>query len=156
MAIPANYHAATLPDNVGHDFGCCAPILIDQARIDEFADCTGDRQWIHVDVERARSESPFGTTIAHGLLLLSLIPAVQYSLGVYPQDARSVLNYGMEKVRFLAPVPAGTSLVLRVGISGVEAKGAGRFLVRCTNTAYCTDAADRPVMIGDSLGLVLV
>jgi acyl dehydratase len=156
MTAPQNYHAATLPNNVGHDFGFCKPIHIDQARIDEFAQCTGDDQWIHVDVERASRESPIGGTIAHGLLVLSLIPVAQYGLGVYPPDARSVLNYGIEKVRFLAPVAAGTTLVIRVVISAVEPKGNGRFLVRCTNTAFKDDAREQPVMVGDSLAMVLV
>jgi acyl dehydratase len=155
MATPENYTAATLPDLVGHVFGEAAPIEVDQRRIDGFAQCTGDDQWIHVDVARARAEGPFGSTIAHGLLVLALIPVAQYELGVYPPDAKSVLNYGVEKVRFLAPVPAGTQLVIRVELAGVEARGEGRYLVRCTNTAF--DAADRgrKVMVADTLGLVL-
>ncbi|HQR19235.1 MAG TPA: MaoC family dehydratase [Burkholderiaceae bacterium] len=155
MAAPENYHAATLPDNVGHVFGVSEPVHIDQQRINEFAHCTGDDQWIHVDVERARRESPVGSTIAHGLLVLSLVPVAQYQLGVYPPDARSVLNYGMEKIRFLAPVPAGTSLAIRVELAAVEAKGPGRFLVRCLNTAFNPDAPDRTVMVGESLAMVL-
>ena len=156
MAAPENYHAATLPSNVGHVFGVSRPVCVDQTRIDQFAQCTGDDQWIHVDVARARAESPFGTTIAHGLLILSLIPVAQYELGVYPHDARSVLNYGIEKVRFLAPVPAGMSLVMRVELSAVEEKGPGRFLVRCTNTACDAAAPDKKVMVAESLGMVLV
>jgi acyl dehydratase len=155
MATPANYHAAALPDLVGHVFGEASPIEVDQPRIDGFARCTGDDQWIHVDVERARAESPFGSTIAHGLLVLSLIPVAQYELGVYPPDAKSVLNYGVEKVRFLAPVPAGTTLVIRVELAAVEARGEGRFLVRCTNTAFDAANRDRKVMIADTLGMVL-
>jgi acyl dehydratase len=134
MAAPQNYQTANLPTHVGHDFGFTQPLLVDQARIDAFANCTGDKQWIHVDVERARA-TPLGTTIAHGLLLLSLIPVAQYELGVYPKDAASVLNYGMERVRFLEPVPADSALVLQVTIASVEPKGEGRFLVRCSNAA---------------------
>ena len=155
MAAPENYHAATLPSNVGHVFGVSSPVCLDQARIDQFAQCTGDDQWIHVDVQRARAEGPFGATIAHGLLVLSLIPAAQYELGVYPKDARSVLNYGIEKVRFLAPVLSGTSLVMRVELTAVEEKGAGRFLVRCTNTAFNADVPEQKVMVAESLGMVL-
>ena len=108
MAIPVLHNMATLPQHVGHDFGLSAAVPLDQPRIDHFAECTGDDQWIHVDVERARTQSPLGGTIAHGLLSLSLIPAAHYGLGVYPDDAINVLNYGFDKVRFLAPVPAGT------------------------------------------------
>jgi len=155
MAAPHDYHAAAMPTHVGHDFGTSSPIRIDQDRIDQFAHCTGDDQWIHVDVPRAEAEGPFGTTIAHGFLVLSLIPVVQYELGVYPKDARSMLNYGIDKVRFLAPVPAGSSLAMRVQLSAVEAKGAGRFLVRCTNTAFNVDAPEKPVMVADSLAMVM-
>ena len=72
-----------------------------------FAACTGDRQWIHVDVERAKRESPFGGPIAHGYLTLSLVAAMVMELGVIPPDAATGLNYGLDKVRFIAPVKAG-------------------------------------------------
>jgi acyl dehydratase len=155
VTVPQNYFVATLKDHVGHDFGLSSPAPLDQERIDRFAECTGDDQWIHVDAERARAETPFGGTIAHGLLMLSLIPAAQYELGVYPEDAGNVLNYGFDKVRFLAPVTSGKSIVLRVELAEVEAKSAGRTLVRCRNTAYRIDDRERPVMVADSLGMVL-
>jgi acyl dehydratase len=155
MSLPPNHSVATLKDHIGHDFGVASATLLDQARIDHFAECTGDDQWIHVDVERARRETPFGNTIAHGLLLLSLVPAAQYELGVYPPDAANVLNYGFEKVRFLAPVPAGSRVALRVELAGVEAKGAGRTLVRCSNTAFIEGAPERAVMVAESMALVM-
>lgn len=155
MAAPPNHLVATLKDHVGHDFGWSSPAVLDQSRINQFADCTGDDQWIHVDVERARSETPFGGTIAHGLLMLSLIPAAQYELGVYPDDAGNVLAYGFDKVRFLAPVTSGKSIVIRVELADVESKGPGRTLVRCRNTAFLTGDSERPVMVAESLGMVL-
>jgi acyl dehydratase len=155
MAIPPNHLFATLKDHIGHDFGESTPARLDQPRIDRFAECTGDDQWIHVDVERARTQTSIGNTIAHGLLLLSLIPAAQYELGVYPADASNVLNYGFDRVRFLASVTAGTSIVLRVELADVVAKGPGRTLVRCRNTAYALDAPERPVMVAESLGMVV-
>jgi acyl dehydratase len=151
---PANHRIETLRDHVGHDFGCSTPRLIDQPRIDHFAECTGDDQWIHVDVERARTQMPGGRTIAHGLLLLGLLPAAQYELGVYPGDAANMLNYGFDKVRFLAPVPAGTAVVMRVELAEVEAKGSGRTLVRCRNWAYADGALDKPLMVAESLAMV--
>jgi acyl dehydratase len=155
MAAPENHCVANLHHHVGHDFGLSAPVLLDQKRIDHFAQCTGDDQWIHVDVERARDSGPFGGTIAHGLLTLSLIPAVQYELGVYPADAGNVLNYGFEKVRFLAPVPSGAAIVTRVELAAVEAKGLGRFLVRTKNTAYMAGETERPVLVAESLAMVM-
>ena len=154
MAVPENHRVANLLDHVGHDFGTSEPIVLDQPLIDEFAHCTGDRQWIHVDVERARNEGPFGDTIAHGLLTLSLLPAVHYELGVYPPDASNLVNYGFDKVRYLAPVPAGSAIVTRVEIAGVEPKGPGRFLVRTKNTASTAGAVGQPVLVAEMLAMV--
>lgn len=155
MATPSDYTMATLARHVGRDFGVATPQRLDQARIDAFARCTGDAQWIHTDPARARRESPAGVTIAHGLLLLALIPSAQFDLGVYPRDAASVLNYGFERVRFLAPVPEGSEVAVRVELHTVEAKSPGRYLLRCVNTAFITTDPQRPVMIADSLGMVV-
>jgi acyl dehydratase len=86
---------------VGEELGTSDWLEVDQARIDAFADCTGDRQWIHVDVERAKRESPFGGTIAHGYLTLSLAASLAIEAGVIPLDAAAALNYGLDKTRFL-------------------------------------------------------
>ena len=155
MSTLSDYRVATLQERVGHDFGVSKPIVLDQARIDQFAGCTGDHQWIHVDVERAQRDSPLGGTIAHGLLTLALIPAAQFELGVYPSDAVNVLNYGFERVRFLAPVPSGAAIAIRVELAEVDTKGTGRFLVRSRNTAYQVDHPDKPVMVADTLAMVV-
>lgn len=155
MSTPIDYSVATLHERVGHDFGLSEPVVLDQARINEFAGCTGDHQWIHVDVARARRDSPLGGTIAHGLLTLALIPAAQFELGVYPPDAANVLNYGFERVRFLAPVPEGSAITIRVELAEVEAKGTGRHLVRSRNTAYKVGDLDKPVMVADTLAMVM-
>jgi acyl dehydratase len=99
-------------DAVGEDFGASDWITIDQDRIDAFAEATGDHQWIHVDVERARTESPFGSTIAHGFLTLSLIPALSKA-NYRVENAKMGINYGLNRVRFLAPVPAGSRVRVR-------------------------------------------
>jgi len=97
---------------VGQELGTSNWIAIDQKRIDAFADTTGDHQWIHVDVERARTESPYRTTIAHGFLTLSLIPGL--SKDNYRVDnAKMGINYGLNRVRFLAPVPVGSRIRLK-------------------------------------------
>src|SRR2546430_13023407 len=103
----AQYSMASAPRFVGRELGASDWVAVDQERMDAFAACTGDRQWIHVDVERARRESPFGGPIAHGYLTLSLVAAMVMELGVIPPDAATGLNYGLDKVRFLAPVKAG-------------------------------------------------
>src|ERR1700758_3300355 len=97
---------------VGQELGTSNWIVIDQQRIDAFADATGNHQWIHVDVERARTESPYRTTIAHGFLTLSLIPGL--SKDNYRIDnAKMGINYGLNRVRFLAPVPVGSRIRLK-------------------------------------------
>lgn len=98
--------------SVGQEFGVSEWITIDQDRIDAFANTTGDHQWIHVDVERARTESPYRSTIAHGFLTLSLIPALSKS-NYRVDNAAMGINYGLNKVRFLAPVPAGSRVRVR-------------------------------------------
>jgi len=149
-----NYSTATLAEHIGHNFGAAAPVLLDQARIDSFAHCTGDKQWIHVDTERARTQSRFGGTIAHGLLMLSLVPAAHFELGVYLNDAANVLNYGFDRVRFLAPVPAGTAVRVHVELTEVTPKSNGGFLVRCKNTAHSVVDPSQPLMVADSLAMV--
>ena len=81
------YSVATIDDFVGRELGVSDWVVVDQARIDAFAACTGDRQWIHVDPERAKRESPFGGTIAHGYLTLSLLAALAIEIGLIPEDA---------------------------------------------------------------------
>ena len=97
---------------VGQELGVSKWIAIDQERIDAFADATDDHQWIHVDVERAMTESPYRTTIAHGFLTLSLIPALSKD-NYRVENAKMGINYGLNKVRFLAPVPVGSRIRLR-------------------------------------------
>jgi acyl dehydratase len=99
-------------DAVGQEFGASDWITVDQGRIDAFADATGDYQWIHVDVERARTESPYLSTIAHGFLTLSLIPALSKT-NYRVENAKMGINYGLNRVRFLAPVPAGSRVRVR-------------------------------------------
>ena len=101
---------------------------VEQEQIDRFADATGDHQWIHVDAERAK-DGPFGTTIAHGYLLLSLIPRLLFQILTFP-DAGMVVNYGLDKLRFLKPVPAGSRVRLTRGrLVSAKPRGEG-YLVR--------------------------
>jgi acyl dehydratase len=99
-------------DAVGGELGVSDWLTVDQARIDAFAEATGDHQWIHVEPGRAKAESPYGTTIAHGLLTLSLIPGLSKQCFVV-ENANMGINYGLNKVRFIAPVPAGSRVRVR-------------------------------------------
>src|SRR5258708_16983917 len=114
---------------VGRELGPSEWVTVDQAMIDKFADATGDHQWIHVDVERAKRDMPGGKTIAHGYLTLSLLPRLAATL-MRVEKQRHGVNYGSNKVRFISPVPAGARIRLRQRIAGAEeVTGNG---VRCT------------------------
>ena len=132
----AQYSMATASQFVGRELGVSEWVAVDQDRIDSFAACTGDGQWIHVDVERARRESPFGGPIAHGYLTLSLVAAMVMELGVIPPDAATGLNYGLDRVRFIAPVKAGARVRTRANVLAAEAQsgGSARGLLR---RPYC-------------------
>lgn len=124
----------TLKDFVGKELGVSDWITVDQAMINQFADCTGDRQWIHVDVERARRESPFRTPIAHGYLTLSLVATLAFDIGLAPEDTQAAFNYGLDRVRFITPVRAGSRVRLRTTLMSVEDKGPGQYLVKASNS----------------------
>src|SRR5262249_10284366 len=130
----AQYAMATVPQFVGRELGASSWVAIDQDRIDQFATCTGDRQWIHVDVARATRESPFGGPIAHGYPTLSLLAAMVREIGIIPPDAATGLNYGLDKARFIAPVPAGARVRTRASLLSAEPQTAGRILLKlqCT------------------------
>src|SRR5262245_20055086 len=130
----SGYTMSTVSEFVGRELGISDWITIDQDRIGQFADCTGDHQWIHVDVERARRESPFGAPIAHGYLTLSLVAAMVTELGILPPDAAAGLNYGLDKVRFIAPVKAGARVRTCASLVAAEPQGGSRMLLKldCT------------------------
>jgi len=153
MTIP-QYSTATAPQLVGHEFGTSDWVLVDQSRIDAFAACTGDRQWIHVDAERAKRESPFGGPIAHGYLTLSLVAAMVMELGVIPQDAATGLNYGLEKVRFIAPVKAGARVRAHAGLRAAEPQGSGRMLLRLDCRLEIEGGA-KPALVAELLCLLI-
>ena len=154
MALPENYTYKSLESHVGHEFGATEFFPVTQERINLFADATNDHQWIHVDVERARKHSPFGGTIAHGFLTLSLVAGAMETAAVIPTDAKAVFNYGVENLRFLAPVPAGASVRARFTLKSVEAKGEGRKLVRFSGVVDI-EGSDKPALVGDFLALVI-
>ena len=105
---------------VGQELGVGDWVVIDQKRINEFADVTGDHQWIHVDVERAVAESPYGAPIAHGFLTLSLLPALSKD-NFRLEGAKLAINYGLNRVRFLAPVPVDSHIRVRSQLADVAA-----------------------------------
>jgi acyl dehydratase len=150
----ANLTLSNINDFVGQELGVSSWITVDQSRINQFADCTGDHQWIHVDVDRAKRESPFRGAVAHGYLTLALIAPLAMEVGVVPKDAAAGFNYGLDKVRFLAPVKAGARVRLRVVLVGVEPKEAGQLVVKTRNTLEI-DGSDKPALIAETLALLI-
>ncbi len=123
-----DYRFATVPDFVGRELGVSDWLTIDQAQIQAFADCTGDQQWIHTDVERCRRESPFGAPVAHGFLVMSLLARLLMDVGTVPPDASRVMNLGLKEARFRAPVRAGARVRARITLASVEKKSEGRLI----------------------------
>ncbi len=110
---------ADMKAHVGEDIGSSEWVTVDQTMIDKFADATGDHQWIHVDVQRAKREMPGGTTIAHGFLTLSLIAGLAHQTHDIRHRSRGI-NYGSDRVRFTSPVPSGSRVRLRQKLLKVE------------------------------------
>jgi acyl dehydratase len=150
----SNLTLAGLGKRVGQELGLSDWVTIDQARIDTFASCTGDRQWIHVDVERSKRESPFRGPVAHGYLTLAMVAPLAMEIGVIPTDAAAGLNYGIDKVRFLAPVPAGARVRLRVVLAGIEPREGGQVIMRTQNMLE-VEGAQKPALIAETLSLLI-
>ena len=142
----------TLAESVGHEIGVSPWINVDQAMIDAFATLTDDTQWIHTDSERAAHDAPTGTTIAHGLLTLSLLPAMRREVGAIPIEAHEAINYGYDRIRFLSPVPPGSRLRARVTLTEADPRGNG-WLLTMRNTVEI-EGSEQPALIADSLTLL--
>jgi acyl dehydratase len=136
---------------VGKEIGLSEWFTVDQERVDAFADCTEDRQWIHVDRVKA-AKGPLGGTVAHGFLMLSLLP---YFLGqsvLLREGPRMAINYGLNRVRFISPVRTGVRVRSRAVLEGVERKGFRRMLATIGNTIEL-EGAERPAAVAELLVL---
>lgn len=139
-----------LQSKVSEEFGPFGgEVEVSQKVIDDFAELTGDRQWIHIDVERCKKESPFGGPIAHGFLTLSLLPAVNAASEREEEyaivGAGNVVNYGADKLRFLSPVPAGAKITSRSRLAAAEAVPKGTRVER--EIAVHVVGNDRPALL---------
>ncbi|MDR3530648.1 MAG: MaoC family dehydratase [Rhodopila sp.] len=141
-------HPADMKAYIGKSIGISDWVLVDQPMINAFADATGDHQWIHVDVERARREMPGGKTIAHGYLTLSLLPRLGDSIYRIRKTSRAI-NYGANRVRFTAPVPSGSRVRLHQVLKGVEDVQGG---VRMTfESTVELEGSDKPALVAETL-----
>ncbi|WP_308517316.1 MaoC family dehydratase [Sphingomonas flavescens] len=146
---------ATLEDirsRVGQEIGVSSWVTVDQGRIDAFAEATEDRQFIHVDAEAA-AQTPFGGTIAHGFLSLSLLSRMGAEAMLIPEGVRMAVNYGLDRVRFLAPVRSGKRVRGRFTLDSVDEKAPGQILMRHTVTVEI-EGEEKPALTAQWLGLI--
>lgn len=149
MMTPAN-----MQEYVGQEMGVSEWFEIDQDRINNFADATLDHQFIHVDVEKA-AKTPFGTTIAHGFLTLSLLPHLVGQMGYGMEGAVMGLNYGCDKIRFLTPVKVGSKVRARSKLVSIEEKSPGQILAKNEITVEI-DGAPKPALIAEWLSMYVM
>ena len=137
---------------VGTEIGASDWILVDQQRIDQFAETTEDRQFIHVD-PAAAAQTPFGGTIAHGFLSLSLLSRMAADVMQVPDATKMAVNYGLDRVRFIAPVRSGSRVRGRFTLDAVEDKAPGQLLLRHTVTVEI-ESSGKPALTAQWLGLI--
>src|SRR5262245_21079287 len=140
-------HLASLKERVGQELAVGEWLTVDQAMIDKFAEATGDHQWIHIDKERA-AKGPFGTTIAHGFLTLSLLPKLAES-ALKVEDVRMGVNYGLNRVRFPAPVPSGSRIRARMKLLSYDPLDGGAQLV--LEVTMEREGSDKPVCVAETV-----
>jgi acyl dehydratase len=141
-----------LRGKVSNDFGPWSkPVAVTQEKINQFADVTGDHQWIHIDIERSKRDSPFGGPVAHGFLTLSLIPGFEFNNEWNVAGYRNVVNYGANKLRFISPVPAGAQVHARQRVVSVESRPQGTQITQETQVQVV--GADKPALIYEGIFL---
>jgi len=143
-----------LKNYIGRSLGCSDWLLVDQQRIDQFAECTGDHQFIHVDPEKARL-TPFGSTIAHGFLSLSLMPMLMESLMIMPEGLKMAVNYGLDSLRFIQPVKVGSRVRLQLDVVDVVEKNPGQWLIKA-KAVMEIEGQEKPAYIAEPLTLCFV
>jgi acyl dehydratase len=139
---------------IGKELGHSEWLTIDQNRINQFAECTGDHQFIHVDPEKA-AKTPFGTTIAHGFLSLSLIPVLMEDIALAPEGLKMAVNYGLDSVRFIQPVKVNSRVRVSASVMDVTEKNPGQWLLKAKVTLEIEGQA-KPAYIAESLSLYFV
>ncbi|WP_335945949.1 MaoC family dehydratase [Pseudomonas sp. G166] len=145
---------AALKDYVGKELGRSEWLTIDQDRINLFAEATGDFQFIHVDPVKA-AQTPFGSTIAHGFLSLSLMPKLMEDILILPEGVKMVVNYGLDSVRFIQPVKVDSKVRLKVDLVDATEKKPGQWLLKATATLEI-EGSDKPAYIAEPLSLCFV
>ena len=147
-----NYRFDNLEEFIGQTLGVSDWVTIGQEQVNQFADCTGDHQWIHVDLDKAKA-SPLGGTIVHGYLVLSLLPMLTANLGIVPDGVTYALNYGADRIRFTSFVPVGSRLRNHVQLLEVTRKPNGGALLKTQNTMEI-EGQEKPAMVAETLTMI--
>ena len=136
----------------GSELGISQWLTVKQDLIDGFGKSTQDNDWLHLDPERAGKETPYGGTIAFGFWTLAMLTHFSHEIGMWPSDITYGLNYGLDRVRWISPVPVGSRIRNRCVLTGFDARGEGRYLIRTANTIEI-EGKDRPALLAEWLGL---
>ena len=144
-----------LPTLIGKDLGCSDWLSIDQDRINLFADCTEDHQFIHIDEDRAKKETPFGGTIAHGFLSLSLLSKLSYGVAVELENVKMAINYGFEKIRFIQPVPSGSKIRAHFFLNNADERKPNQWMLTY-DISLEIEGSDKPVLSAQWLTIQLL
>ena len=142
-------------NRIGEEVGVSSWLTMDQKRINEFADATEDRQFIHTDPEAAAAHTPFGGTIGHGFLTLSMLSRMAAEGMLVPDSIKMAVNYGLDRVRFIAPVRSGKRIRGRFRLDSVDEKAPGQLLLRHTVTVEI-EGEEKPALTAEWLGLLFV
>jgi acyl dehydratase len=143
-----------LEDFIGKEVGVSDWMVIDQDRINKFAEATGDHQYIHVDPERA-AQTPFGCTIAHGFLTMSLLVKLGYQAGTKIENTAMVINYGLDKLRFINPVKVNSKIRARFELATVQQKKPDQYLLKHVVTIEI-EGEEKPALIAEWLGMSII
>ena len=145
---------ADIKNYIGKELGRSEWLTIDQERINQFAECTGDHQFIHVDPEKAKL-TPFGSTIAHGFLSLSLVPMLMEKIMIMPEGLKMAVNYGLDSVRFIQPVKVNSKVRLVVTLTDANEKNPGQWLLKA-KAVLEIEGQEKPAYIAEPLSLAFV
>jgi len=145
---------ADIKNYIGRELGRSEWLTIDQERINQFAECTGDHQFIHVDPEKAKL-TPFGGTIAHGFLSLSLVPMLMEKIMIMPEGLKMAVNYGLDSVRFIQPVKVNSKVRLVVTLTDANEKNPGQWLLKA-KAVLEIEGQEKPAYIAEPLSLCFV
>ncbi|MGD9477322.1 MaoC family dehydratase [Shinella sp. G-2] len=151
--MPATIHLKDIPAQVGKEIGVSRWFTVDQAMIDRFADATEDHQFIHTDPVRAAAETPFGGTIAHGFLTLSLLSAMNYDCLPRIVEQTMGINYGFEKIRFITPVKSGARVRGRFTLAEARFRGAGMVTIRY-DASVEVETERKPALTADWITII--